>query len=64
MGGKGIACRCGFSKDDEVKKLFERIQKERGRLDILVNNAWSGVNHVMNGYFGEHYVLEIADSVI
>jgi len=51
MGGKGIVCRCDFSKDDDIKNLFERIQKEQGRLDILVNNAWSGANHVMSGYF-------------
>jgi len=51
MGGKGIACRCDFSQDKDVNNLFERIQGEQGKLDILVNNAWSGSGHVMNGYF-------------
>ena len=51
MGGKGIACRCDFSSDEDVENLFGRVQKEQGRLDILVNNAWSGADHVMNGYF-------------
>ena len=51
IGGTGIAFRCDFSKDDDVKFLFEHIKKEQGRLDILVNSAWSGAAHVMNGYF-------------
>ena len=30
-------------KDDEVKGLFERIEREQnGQLDILVNNAFKG----------------------
>ena len=36
---------CGYnefqSKDEQVKALFERVKKEQGRLDILVNNAFS-----------------------
>lgn len=38
-GGKGIAVACDHAKDAEVKALFERVAKEQGRLDILVNNA-------------------------
>lgn len=38
-GGKGIAVACDHSKDTDVKALFERIAKEQGRVDILVNNA-------------------------
>lgn len=51
MGGKGIACRCDVSKEEDVKSLFERVKNEQGRLDILVNSAWSGASHVMNPYF-------------
>lgn len=51
LGGIGIAKRCDHANDDDVKKLFEEIEKEQGRLDILVNNAWAGAQHVMNGYF-------------
>jgi dehydrogenase/reductase SDR family protein 1 len=50
-GGIGIAHRCDHSNDEEVRQLFERVQKEQGRLDILVNNAWSGASHIMNDYF-------------
>ncbi|MGI9280597.1 MAG: SDR family NAD(P)-dependent oxidoreductase [Endozoicomonas sp.] len=39
LGGKGIAIECDHSDDTQVRQLFERIQRESGRLDILVNNA-------------------------
>jgi len=51
IGGIGIAHRCDFSHDEDVKALFERVKSEQGKLDILVNNAWAGANHVVNGYF-------------
>jgi NAD(P)-dependent dehydrogenase (short-subunit alcohol dehydrogenase family) len=38
-GGKGIAVACDHARDADVKALFERVQAEQGRLDILVNNA-------------------------
>lgn len=38
-GGKGIAVVCDHSDDEQVKALFEQVEKEQGRLDILVNNA-------------------------
>jgi NAD(P)-dependent dehydrogenase (short-subunit alcohol dehydrogenase family) len=41
-GGIGIAVRCDHADDAQVAALFERIRGEQGRLDLLVNNAWSG----------------------
>jgi NAD(P)-dependent dehydrogenase (short-subunit alcohol dehydrogenase family) len=41
-GGKGIAVRCDHTIDSDVEALFERIRREQGRLDLLVNNAWGG----------------------
>jgi NAD(P)-dependent dehydrogenase (short-subunit alcohol dehydrogenase family) len=41
-GGNGIAVRCDHTDDAQVEALFERIRQEQGRLDLLVNNAWSG----------------------
>jgi NAD(P)-dependent dehydrogenase (short-subunit alcohol dehydrogenase family) len=41
-GGTGIAVRCDHADDLQVAALFERIRGEQGRLDLLVNNAWSG----------------------
>ncbi|KUI44630.1 short-chain dehydrogenase [Mycobacterium sp. GA-1199] len=38
-GGKGIAVRVDHGDDDQVKALFDRIAREQGRVDILVNNA-------------------------
>ena len=41
-GGTGIAVRCDHTDDAQVERLFDRIRSEQGRLDVLVNNAWSG----------------------
>ncbi len=38
-GGRGIAVRVDHANDEETKALFEQVQREQGRLDILVNNA-------------------------
>jgi NAD(P)-dependent dehydrogenase (short-subunit alcohol dehydrogenase family) len=45
-GGKAVGIACHAGKADQVAALFARIQKEFGRLDILVNNA------ATNPYFG------------
>jgi len=41
-GGIGVAVRCDHTVDAEVEAVFQRIRRERGRLDILVNNVWGG----------------------
>ncbi|MBS1218929.1 MAG: short-chain dehydrogenase [Proteobacteria bacterium] len=38
-GGKGIAVQVDHAKDEQVSALFEQVEREQGRLDILVNNA-------------------------
>jgi NAD(P)-dependent dehydrogenase (short-subunit alcohol dehydrogenase family) len=38
-GGTGIAVACDHADDTAVKALFDRVMAERGRIDILVNNA-------------------------
>ncbi|MFC4314628.1 SDR family NAD(P)-dependent oxidoreductase [Steroidobacter flavus] len=40
-GGKGIAVQVDHANDAHVAALFERVRREQGRLDILVNNAFS-----------------------
>jgi NAD(P)-dependent dehydrogenase (short-subunit alcohol dehydrogenase family) len=40
-GGRGIAVQVDHGKDDQVAALFEQVKREQGRLDILVNNAFS-----------------------
>ncbi|WP_430078198.1 SDR family NAD(P)-dependent oxidoreductase [Paenibacillus ferrarius] len=39
-GGEAYACRCDHTRDEDTKALIERIQREQGRLHILVNNVW------------------------
>lgn len=38
-GGRGVAVQVDHAKEDQIATLFERIGKDEGRLDILVNNA-------------------------
>nr|WP_086491509.1 SDR family NAD(P)-dependent oxidoreductase [Novosphingobium panipatense] len=40
-GGRGVAAACDHGRDEEVAALFDRIRREQGRLDILVNNAFT-----------------------
>jgi NAD(P)-dependent dehydrogenase (short-subunit alcohol dehydrogenase family) len=41
-GGTGIPLRCDHTDDSQVRAVFEQIGGRPGRLDLLVNNAWSG----------------------
>src|SRR5215216_1952919 len=41
-GGVGIAVRVDHTVPEEVKALFQRVKKEQGRLDVLVNDIWWG----------------------
>ncbi|MDQ0045537.1 SDR family oxidoreductase [Variovorax boronicumulans] len=57
MGGRGIAVRCDHTREDEVKALFAQVEREAGRIDLLVNNAWGGhetFTGVFDAPFWEH----------
>src|ERR1700722_70146 len=41
-GGTGLARPCDHADDAQAEAVFARIAGEQGRLDLLVNNAWSG----------------------
>jgi len=41
-GGKGIAVQCDHTVDEQVRSLIERVRREHGRLDVLVNDVWGG----------------------
>jgi len=41
-GGFGIPLQVDHTEEDQVKRLFDRIQAEQGRLDLLVNDIWGG----------------------
>jgi NAD(P)-dependent dehydrogenase (short-subunit alcohol dehydrogenase family) len=49
-GGRGIAVPCDHTDEAQVQALFERVQDECGRLDLLVNNAWGG-HETFDGVF-------------
>jgi NAD(P)-dependent dehydrogenase (short-subunit alcohol dehydrogenase family) len=40
-GGKGIAVPVDHADDAQVASLFSRVEREQGRLDLLVNNAFT-----------------------
>ncbi|WP_221621906.1 SDR family oxidoreductase [Variovorax sp. KBW07] len=57
MGGRGIAVPCDHTREEEVAALFARVERDAGRLDLLVNNAWGGhetFNGVFEAPFWEH----------
>lgn len=41
-GGEGIAVNVDHLEPDQVRLLIERIEREQGKLDILVNSIWGG----------------------
>lgn len=41
-GGNGIAVRVDHERPEEVAALAERIEREQGRLDLVVNDVWGG----------------------
>merc|ERR1711892_919245 len=46
-GGHPIPVQMDHGKDEDVEKLFKKISSEQsGKLDILVNNAYAGVNTI------------------
>src|SRR5512133_1939494 len=47
-GGSAVPVRCDHTSPGEVESLFERVRREQGRLDVLVNNAWGGYERRAN----------------
>ncbi|KAM7378846.1 hypothetical protein PAMP_004441 [Pampus punctatissimus] len=46
-GGNCVPVICDSTKDKDIEELFEQIKHEQnGRLDILVNNAYAGVQDI------------------
>jgi 3-oxoacyl-[acyl-carrier protein] reductase len=39
LGGKAVACQADIAKRAEVRAMFEQIDANPGRLDIVVNNS-------------------------
>lgn len=52
VNGRLIPIPCDHTSDSEVEAVFQRIIKEQGRLDVLMNSVWGGYeNMVENGEF-------------
>lgn len=49
-GGKCIPVQVDHSDDEQVRQLFDRIKAEQGKLDLLVNNVFSGVRAIRDAY--------------
>lgn len=49
-GGICVPVRVDHSNDEQVRMLFDRLERERGQLDILVNNVFSGVRALKKAY--------------
>ncbi|XP_076469879.1 dehydrogenase/reductase SDR family member 1-like [Babylonia areolata] len=50
-GGKCIPLQCDHSKDEDVQRLFDQVAREQdGQLDVLVNNAYSGVQAIADSF--------------
>ncbi|PTL38300.1 SDR family NAD(P)-dependent oxidoreductase [Alkalicoccus saliphilus] len=39
-GGQGAPIRCDHTVDSQTKAVMDQIQREQGKLDILINNVW------------------------
>lgn len=51
-GGEGIAVPTDHLEPDQVRALVERIDRDHGRLDVLVNDVWGG-EHLIK--FGDRF---------
>jgi dehydrogenase/reductase SDR family member 1 len=60
VGGHGIAVFCNHANDDQVKQLFARVEREHGRLDVLVNNAFRIPAGGPGKLFGKFWEQDVA----
>lgn len=52
-GGTGIAVPTDHLDEDRVRALVERVDRDQGRLDILVNDLWGGEHLLAGSVFGK-----------
>ncbi|CAH8672543.1 unnamed protein product [Schistosoma rodhaini] len=56
FGGKAIPVAVDHSNEDEIRNLFHQIDREqKGRLDIVVNNAYSAVTFIQKNVGKPYY---------
>ena len=61
-GGRGVAVPVDHADDDAVAALFDRIRRDYGKVDVLVNNAASLIATTQAGGFWEK-PLEAVDLI-
>ncbi len=47
LDGRILRARCDHTDDEAASRLFQRIDVDNGRIDILVNNAWGGYERMV-----------------
>ena len=52
-GGTGIAVPTDHLDEEQVRALVARIDREQGRIDILVNDLWGGEHLLVDSVFGK-----------
>jgi NAD(P)-dependent dehydrogenase (short-subunit alcohol dehydrogenase family) len=63
-GGKGVPVRVDHADDAQVEALFAQVEREQGRLDILVNNAClirDEVMHPLNFWEKPLNIVDVID---
>jgi NAD(P)-dependent dehydrogenase (short-subunit alcohol dehydrogenase family) len=53
-GGAAVPVRVDHAVPEEVEALFDRVRREQGRLDVLVNVFWGGPSVAQWGGFWKH----------
>ena len=61
-GGRGIAVQVDHLQEAAVQALFERVQAEQGRLDVVVNDIWGG--DPLTQWGKPFWELNIADGLL
>jgi 3-oxoacyl-[acyl-carrier protein] reductase len=63
-GGKAIAIQADVSRPEEIQRLFAEINKEFGRVDVLVNNAgtyqFAALEAITPEHIEKHLNLNVA----
>ncbi|MFE5834606.1 SDR family oxidoreductase [Streptomyces sp. NPDC056488] len=62
-GGEGVAVPTDHLEPDRVAALIDRIDRERGRLDVLVNDIWGGEHLVVAGLGRKIWEVDLADGL-
>ncbi|WP_030205770.1 SDR family oxidoreductase [Streptomyces bikiniensis] len=62
-GGEGVAVPTDHLEPEQVRALVDRIDRERGRLDVLVNDIWGGEHLVVAGFDKKIWEVDLTDGL-